>query len=61
MALKTEIVPDKTLTNKRSPYYSDRLEITIYKNKIVFNARVDNTGNTFEISKKELRELIGRV
>ena len=50
-----EIMPQIKLYSK---HYGDTLYIKINPKTIVFSAMIDDCGNTFRISKQELKELI---
>lgn len=54
MANKTIEVPDITIPGKMG---WDKLDITIRKQEVLFNASVDNAGSEFSIPKKKLKEI----
>lgn len=51
---KTTEVPDITIPGQMG---WDKLDITIRKQEVLFNASVDSAGSEFSIPKKKLREL----
>ncbi len=54
MKKETKVVPDKIIDLK----YGDQVKIYATKDKLTFSVFCDGTGNVFELTKKELEELM---
>jgi len=52
-------LPDAVLVGNK-PHIHDELTITVRKNKVIFSVAVDGTGNSFEMDKRKLGELLLR-